>query len=252
MAEPHERNEKVRLDDFVVRQGWADTKSRAQALINSGKIYKGERCLNKPGLKISDPDEIYLKEPDHPWVSRGGLKLIHAIELFNPPIEGAIAVDVGASTGGFTDVLLHFGATKVYAVDVGTDQLHEKLKADSRVISLEKTNARDLTATHIPELVDIITCDTSFISLEKVLPAALSLTKPDAWLIALIKPQFEVGKGKAQKNVVKDKALHAQVCERVKDWMIAQGWQVKEILPSPITGPKGNREFLIIAVKEPK
>jgi 23S rRNA (cytidine1920-2'-O)/16S rRNA (cytidine1409-2'-O)-methyltransferase len=242
---------KLRLDQLLVDRGLVESKSRAQALIMAGLVYSGEQRLDKPGQSVAADCRIDLRGQDHPWVSRGGLKLAKAIETFPIPVKGRIAIDVGASTGGFTDVLLANGAAKVYAVDVGQGQLAWKLRQDPRVEVLEKTNARHLTSERIPEPVDLVVCDASFIGLEVVLPAALSLTKPRAWLAALIKPQFEVGKGRVGKGgVVRDPELHREVCERIRAWIGGlPGWQVHGIVESPITGPEGNIEFLIVAEK---
>ncbi len=190
---------------------------------------------------------------DHPWVSRGGIKLAHALAHFAIDPAGQVAIDVSASTGGFTDVLLKHGAARVYAVDVGHGQLAWALRNDPRVVVLEKTNARHLTPAEIPEPVDLVVCDASFIGLETVLPAALALARPGATLVALIKPQFEVGRGRVGKGgVVRDPALHEEVCARIAAWLPTQGWRVRGIARSPITGPEGNVEFLIAADREPR
>jgi 23S rRNA (cytidine1920-2'-O)/16S rRNA (cytidine1409-2'-O)-methyltransferase len=242
---------KIRLDQLLVDRGLAESRSRAQAVIMAGLVYSGERRLDKPGLALAEDVALELRGQDHPWVSRGGLKLAKALGSFPIPVDGKIAIDVGASTGGFTDVLLSHGAEKVYAVDVGQGQLAWKLRQDPRVVVLEKTHARHLTAEQIPEAIDLVVCDASFIGLEVVLPAALALTKAQAWLAALIKPQFEVGKGRVGKGgVVRDPELHAEVCQRIEAWIGAlPGWQVRGIVESPIKGPEGNIEFLIVAEK---
>ena len=242
---------KLRLDQLLVDRGLVESKSRAQALIMAGLVYNGEKRLDKPGQPVAEDLQIDLRGQDHPWVSRGGLKLAKAIENFPINPEGKIAIDVGASTGGFTDVLIQNGAAKVYAVDVGQGQLAWKLRQDPRVVVLEKTNARHLTAEQIPEPVDLVVCDASFIGLETVLPAALALTKPQAWLAALIKPQFEVGKGRVGKGgVVREPELHKEVCDRIEAWVGGlPGWTVRGIVESPIKGPEGNIEFLIAAQK---
>ena len=242
---------KIRLDQLLVDRGLVESKSRAQALIMAGLVYTGERRLDKPGQPVPEDLQVDLRGQDHPWVSRGGLKLAKAIESFPIAPEGKVAIDVGASTGGFTDVLIQNGAAKVYSVDVGQGQLAWKLRQDPRVVVLEKTNARHLTAEQIPEPVDLVVCDASFIGLETVLPAALSLTKPQAWLAALIKPQFEVGKGRVGKGgVVREPELHKEVCDRIEAWVgDLPGWTVRGIVESPIKGPEGNIEFLIAAEK---
>lgn len=242
---------KERVDKLLVDRGLVETRAKAQALILAGLVYSETKRIAKAGDQISVDAPLVLKGQDHPWVSRGGLKLAKGIEYFDLPVAGRIAADIGASTGGFTDVLLHHGAARVYAVDVGHGQLAWKLRQDSRVVVLEKTNARHLASAEIPEPLDIVVCDASFIGLETVLPAALALTKPGAWALALIKPQFEVGPGQVGKGgVVRDPALHAEVCARIEAWFARQsGWSVLGIVESPITGPEGNREFLIAARK---
>jgi len=242
---------KIRLDQLLVDRGLVESRNRAQALIMAGLVFSGEQRLDKPGQQVAEDCRIELRGQDHPWVSRGGLKLAKALDSFPIPVEGLAAIDVGASTGGFTDVLLQHGAARVYAVDVGHGQLAWKLRQDPRVVVLEKTNARHLTAEQIPEAVDLVVCDASFIGLEVVLPAALALTKPKAWLAALIKPQFEVGKGRVGKGgVVRDPELHREVCERISAWVAGLAdWRVHGIVESPITGPEGNVEFLIVAEK---
>jgi 23S rRNA (cytidine1920-2'-O)/16S rRNA (cytidine1409-2'-O)-methyltransferase len=236
-----------RLDQVLVDRGLADSRARAQALIMAGLVFDGERRLDKPGMTVADDLTIELRGQNHPWVSRGGLKLVKAIEAFELDPAGLIALDVGASTGGFTDVLLARGAAKVYAVDVGHGQLAWKLRQDPRVVVLEQTNARYLAVREIPDAIDLVVCDASFIGLEVILPAALALTAPRAWLAALIKPQFEVGKGRVGKGgVVREPELHDEVCRRIGQWLAAQpGWSVLGIVESPILGPEGNKEFLI-------
>lgn len=243
---------KVRLDQLLVERGLAESRAKAQAMVMAGLVYSGDRRLDKPGHAVTEDTRIEVKGQPHPYVSRGGLKLAHALSHFGIAPKDWIALDVGASTGGFTDVLLQNGAAKVYAVDVGHGQLAWKLRGDPRVVVLERTNARHLSAEQVPESVDIVVCDASFIGLETVLPAPLALTKPGAWLVALIKPQFEVGKHRVGKGgVVRDPALHAEVCQRMRDWVDGlPGWTVAGIEPSPILGPEGNAEFLLAARKE--
>jgi 23S rRNA (cytidine1920-2'-O)/16S rRNA (cytidine1409-2'-O)-methyltransferase len=241
------RPKKERADKLLVDRGLAPTRARGQALILAGQVYSDTRRIEKAGDLIAADADLTLKGADHPWVSRGGLKLAHGLAHFGLDPAGAVAIDVGASTGGFTDVLLSRGAAKVHAVDVGHGQLAWKLRNDPRVAVLERTNARHLDSGRVPEPVDAVVCDASFIGLETVLPAALALTKPEAWLVALIKPQFEVGPGHVGKGgVVRDPELHRAVCERIAAWLAAQpGWRVLGVTESPILGPEGNREFLI-------
>ena len=239
---------KQRLDQILVDRGLAESRTRAQALVLSGIVFAGDRRLDKPGTSVAVDIELRVKGKDHPWVSRGGLKLAHALEAFDLSPKGAVCIDVGASTGGFTHVLLENGAAKVYAVDVGHGQLAWSMRNDERVVVLERTNARHLTVEHIPEPADWVVCDASFIGLATVLPAALALTKPGAQLATLIKPQFEAGRENVGKGgVVRDPDVHAAVCARVKEWVEAQGWEVQGIATSPITGPEGNVEFLLSA-----
>lgn len=238
---------KIRLDQLLVERKWADSRTKAQAIILAGQVYSGEKRLDKPG-QLYDPDlPLTVRDTHCPFVSRGGLKLAHALEHFHIDPSGWVCLDIGASTGGFTDVLLQKGAQKIYAVDVGWGQLDWRLRQDPRVVVLEKTNARYLTAEIIPEPVDAIVCDASFISLKTVLPASLALAKNGACLVALIKPQFEVGKGKVGKGgVVRDEALHQAVCDDIVTWIESHpNWQVQGLVPSPILGPKGNKEFLV-------
>ncbi len=239
---------KKRVDQLLVDRGLVESRARAQALVMAGLVYSGDRRVDKPGTALPEDCALELKGQDHPWVSRGGLKLAKALEAFAIDPAGKVAVDVGASTGGFTDVLLTHGAARVYAVDVGHGQLAWKLRSDPRVVVLERTNARHLTAEQIPEPVDMVVCDASFIGLETVLPAALALARPGAVLAALIKPQFEVGKGRVGKGgVVREPELHAEVCERIHAWLDGlPGWRVEGITESPILGPEGNKEFLIV------
>jgi 23S rRNA (cytidine1920-2'-O)/16S rRNA (cytidine1409-2'-O)-methyltransferase len=241
------RAEKRRADQLLVEQGLAESRAKAQALILAGLVSYGGRLVDKPGEQLVPDRALALKGRDHPWVSRGGVKLAHALDFFEIAAEGKVALDVGASTGGFTDVLLTRGAERVYAVDVGHGQLAWKLRQDRRVIVHERLNARHLAPVHVPERVDIITCDASFIGLATVLPAALALASENAELIALIKPQFEAGREHVGKGgIVRDAAVHREVCARVVGWVGAQqGWRVVGVIDSPILGPDGNREFLL-------
>ena len=244
-----DRVSKRRADVALVERGLVESRAKAQALIMAGKVFAGERKLAKAGEAISDDQALSLRGQDHPWVSRGGLKLAHALDAFGLDPAGQVCLDIGASTGGFTDVLLQAGAARVYAVDVGHGQLAWKLRSDSRVVVLERTNARTLTAEQVPEPADLLVCDASFIGLEVVLPAPLLLTKPQAALAVLIKPQFEVGKERVGKGgVVRDPALHEEVCARIEAWLAeTMNWQVLGLTESPIRGPEGNIEFLIAA-----
>jgi 23S rRNA (cytidine1920-2'-O)/16S rRNA (cytidine1409-2'-O)-methyltransferase len=234
----------------LVSRGLAESRTRAQALIMAGAVFSGEKKLAKAGDLLAEDAPLEVRGKDHPWVSRGGIKLDHGLTHFGFEVTGAIALDVGSSTGGFTDVLLSRGAAKVYAVDVGTNQLAWKLRQDPRVVVLEQTNARFLTSEQIPELVDMVVCDASFISLSKVLAAPLKFVKPGAGLVALVKPQFEAGRGEVGKGgVVRDPAVHQRVCTEAKVWVESQEWTVLGIEQSPITGPEGNVEFLLGARK---
>jgi 23S rRNA (cytidine1920-2'-O)/16S rRNA (cytidine1409-2'-O)-methyltransferase len=242
---------KARADKLLVDRGLVESRAKAQALIMAGKIFSGDRRIAKAGDLVAEDAPLEVKGQDHPWVSRGGLKLAHALAHFALDPTGVVAIDVGASTGGFTDVLLGHGAAKVYAVDVGHGQLAWKLRNDPRVVVLERTNARHLSANAIPEPADWVVCDASFIGLETVLPAALSLTKPSAVAVALIKPQFEVGPARVGKGgVVRDPVLHQEVCDRIRAWFERQpGWSVLGVVESPVLGPEGNKEFLIAVRK---
>jgi 23S rRNA (cytidine1920-2'-O)/16S rRNA (cytidine1409-2'-O)-methyltransferase len=241
---------KVRVDQLLVAQGLAESRTRAQALILAGNVFAGDRRVAKAGDMVAEDLTLTVKGRDHPWVSRGGIKLDHGLTRFGFDVAGSVALDVGSSTGGFTDVLLSRGAAKVYAVDVGTNQLAWKLRSDPRVVVHEQTNARNLSPDIIPEPVDIVVCDASFIALRKVLDAALDLAKPGARLVALVKPQFEAGREEVGKGgVVRDPAVHARVCDDAAEWARSKGWSVLGIEKSPITGPEGNVEFLLGAVK---
>lgn len=239
---------KTRIDQLLVARGLAESRTRAQALVMAGIVFSGESKIAKPGQQVPEDAPLEVRGRDHPWVSRGGLKLAHAIEHFGLDPGGVTAVDVGSSTGGFTDVLLTKGAAHVIAVDSGTNQLAWKLRQDTRVTVLEQTSARVLTPEMIPQPYSWVVCDASFISLAKVLEVPLRLAQPQCRLVALIKPQFEVGREEVGKGgVVRDPALHARVCEEVREWLEQDGWDVQGIVESPITGPEGNIEFLISA-----
>ena len=238
---------KRRADQLLFDRGLAESRARAQALILAGKVFSGERRLAKAGEPLPDDAALELRGQDHPWVSRGGLKLDHALRQFGLSPAGLICLDIGASTGGFTDVLLAHGAAKVHAVDVGHGQLAWKLRTDPRVAVHEKTNARHLTAATVPDPIAALVCDASFIGLQTLLPAPLALCATDAWAVVLIKPQFEAGPGAVgSKGVVRDPAVHQAVCDRIANWWAAlPGWRVLGVSESPITGPEGNKEFLI-------
>ncbi len=240
---------KRRADQLLVERGLAETRAKAQALILAGLVSTAGRRVDKPGTALAEETPLAVAGPDHPWVSRGGVKLAAALDHFAISVAGMAALDIGASTGGFTDVLLARGAARVHAVDVGHGQLAWKLRQDPRVVVHEGVNARYLSRAEIPEPIDLITCDASFIGLATLLPAPLSLAADRAQLVALIKPQFEAGlKDVGKGGVVRDPAIHQAVCERVAAWVGTQpGWAVIGIAPSPIQGPAGNREFLIYA-----
>ena len=242
---------KQRADLLLVARGLVETRARAQALIMAGKVFCADRRVEKSGETVPDDQPIEVRGEAHPWVSRGGVKLAHALSHFGLDAAGRVCLDIGASTGGFTDVLLHHGAARVHAVDVGHGQLAWKLRNDPRVVVLEKTNARYLDRAQIPEPVDALVCDASFIGLETLLPRPLALCAPGAWAVALIKPQFEAGPGQVGKGgVVRDAAVHASVCARIEAWWRGlPGWTVLGVTESPITGPEGNREFLIAAAR---
>jgi 23S rRNA (cytidine1920-2'-O)/16S rRNA (cytidine1409-2'-O)-methyltransferase len=246
------KNGKSRADLLLVERGLVESRSRAQAVIMAGLVFSGERRVDKPGDTLAADAPLELRGQEHPWVSRGGLKLAHALTAFGLDVAGLTCLDVGSSTGGFTDVLLAGGAAKVYAVDVGKGQLAWKLRQDARVAVLEETNARHLSHAEVADEIGFVACDASFIGLDKVLPAPLSLTRAGAHLVALIKPQFQAGPQDVGKGgVVRDPAVHARVCAEVHAWLESlPGWRVLGIVESPITGPAGNKEFLIAAVRE--
>ncbi|RDC59462.1 23S rRNA (cytidine(1920)-2'-O)-methyltransferase [Alteripontixanthobacter maritimus] len=242
---------KQRLDQLLVARGLAESRTRAQALVMAGLVFSGETKLAKPGQQLADDAILDVRGRDHPWVGRGGIKLAHALKTFALDPSGVTAMDVGSSTGGFTDVLLQTGASHVFAVDSGTNQLAWKLRQDPRVTVMEQTSARVLTPDMIDRPFDWVVCDASFISLRKVLEVPLQLAQPRCRLVALIKPQFEVGREEVGRGgVVRDTALHTRVCEDVQAWLEGEGWTVDGIVPSPITGPEGNVEFLVSALRK--
>jgi 23S rRNA (cytidine1920-2'-O)/16S rRNA (cytidine1409-2'-O)-methyltransferase len=239
---------KPRADQLLLDRGLAESRAKAQALILAGLVFSGERKIEKAGQMLPADAPLEVRGKDHPWVSRGGIKLEHALDHFGWDVTGAVALDVGSSTGGFTDVLLQRGAAKVFAVDSGTNQLAWKLRQDPRVIVHEQTNARYLTAEIVTEPIEIVVCDASFIGLAKVLEAALGFASPSGKLVALVKPQFEaerheIGKG----GVVRDPQVHARVIKAAQAWVEGHGWNVVGVVESPITGPEGNKEFLLAA-----
>ena len=238
---------KQRADQLLVLRGLAESRTRAQALILAGKVFRGEQRVAKAGDLLAEHDPLQVRGQDHPWVSRGGLKLAHGLAHFGFSPAGRICLDIGASTGGFTDVLLANGAACVHAVDVGHGQLAWKLRGDGRVVVHEKTNARYLDRSAVSDPIGALVCDASFIGLATLLPAPLGLCADGAWAIVLIKPQFEAGPGSVGgKGVVRDPAVHRAVCERLLQWWSGlAGWSVAGIVESPITGPEGNREFLL-------
>ncbi len=243
---------KQRIDQLLAERGLAESRTRAQALILAGLVYVGTRKVAKAGELVAADAEIIVKGRDHPWVSRGGIKLAHGLDHVGWDVAGAVAMDVGSSTGGFTDVLLSRGAVRVYAVDSGTNQLAWKLRQDPRVVVHEQLSARLLTAEHVPEPVDIIVCDASFIPLAKVLERPLDFAAPRCRLLALVKPQFEAGRAEVGKGgVVRDSAVHSRVCDDAAAWLVAQpGWTVTGLTTSPITGPEGNVEFLLAGQRD--
>lgn len=240
---------KIRADEMVVLQGLAQTRAEAAAMIMAAQICAGDRRIDKAGDLLPSDTVLRMKGKTFPWVSRGGLKLEKGLNESGADPTGVVCLDVGCSTGGFTDVLLSRGAAKVYAVDVGYGQLAHKLRIDPRVAVLERTNAKNLTAEQIPEPVGMIVCDASFIGLKSVLETPLKFADSrGAWLIALIKPQFEVEKYQVgEGGIVRDPALHVEVCAGMKAWLASlSGWTVEKIVESPIKGADGNTEFLLI------
>ncbi|WAT17915.1 TlyA family RNA methyltransferase [Aurantiacibacter sp. MUD11] len=245
---------KQRIDQLLVERGEAESRTRAQALVMAGHVFAGLpgklQRIDKPGQQVKPDWQVEVRGRDHPWVGRGGVKLAHAIEHFGLDPKGAVAMDIGSSTGGFTEVLLHHGAEHVFAVDVGTNQLAWKLRQDPRITVLEQTNARALTPELIDRPCDWVVCDASFIGLAKVLEVPLALAAPKCRLVALIKPQFEVAKGEVGKGgIVREPELRQRVCDEVCDWLRDSGWTIEGLVESPITGTEGNVEFLVNAVR---
>lgn len=240
------KSRKQRLDQLLVDRGLVETRSKAQAIVMAGQVFTGERKLDKPGESLPDDVVLEIRRSGPGWVSRGALKLIEGLDRFGIDPAGLTCLDVGASTGGFTEVLLSRGAVRIYAVDVGYGQLAQKLRNDPRVVNMERTNARHLTTAQVPDRIDLLVCDASFIGLSTVLPSSMAFCPLGAHAVVLIKPQFEVGPERVGKGgVVRDPALHEEVCTRYREWFTMQGWEVLGIVPSPITGPAGNIEFLL-------
>jgi 23S rRNA (cytidine1920-2'-O)/16S rRNA (cytidine1409-2'-O)-methyltransferase len=237
----------MRADALLVDRGLVESRERAQRLIMAGLVFAGDARIAKPGQRIADDVPLEVRGEDHPYVSRGGVKLAAALDAAALDPAGAVALDVGASTGGFTDCLLQRGARRVYAVDVGYGQLAWKLRSDPRVVSMERTNVRSLTPAAFPEPLDLAAVDASFISLRLVLPVVAALVRPGAAIVALVKPQFEVGKGRVGKGgVVRDPTLHEEAVGGIATVGRGLGLAVVHTLPSPILGPAGNREFLLV------
>jgi len=239
---------KLRLDQLLVRRGLVESRERAQALILAGQVDLGGRAAAKAGTMVSEHAEVRVIGPDHPWASRGGVKLAHALDAFGLDVDGRLGIDIGASTGGFTDVLLTRGVRRVLAIDVGRGQLHWKLRTDPRVALVEGLNARFLTTADVAALdgpPGIVTIDVSFISLALVLPPLVPIATPGTDVVALVKPQFEAGRRDAPKGIVRDPAVHARVVAEVTVKAAAIGWTRLAVTPSPIEGGKGNREFLM-------
>jgi 23S rRNA (cytidine1920-2'-O)/16S rRNA (cytidine1409-2'-O)-methyltransferase len=239
-----------RLDLVLVELGLAPSRERAQALILAGRVFVNGRRVDKPGAAVAGAAVINIRGPDHPYVGRGGLKLEHALRVFGLDVRGAVCLDLGAGTGGFTDCLLQCGARKVYAVDVGYGQIDPRLRADPRVVVLERTHAKDLNSEIVPDLLDMACADVSFISLARALPPVVPLLRPPAPLVALVKPPFEAGRGLTRKGVVRDPAVHRRVIREVVDTLAAQGLGAVAVTPSPIRGDRGNVEFFLLLYRD--
>jgi 23S rRNA (cytidine1920-2'-O)/16S rRNA (cytidine1409-2'-O)-methyltransferase len=239
---------RVRIDRLLVERGLFESRARAQAAVAAGRVTADDVIITKPSQEVS-PDAALAAAPAHPYVSRGGVKLAAALDHFRCDPSGRVCLDVGASTGGFADVLLARGARRVYAVDVGRGQLHPSLRAWPQLVAIEATDIRALDPARLAEQPDLVTVDVSFISLKLVLPAVFRLARAPAQLLALIKPQFEAGRGSARKGVVRDPAMHTAVCDDIAAFVAAHGWQIAGIAPSPIPGGDGNREFFIAACR---
>ena len=243
------KNLKIRLDQLLVDRKLAETKSKAQSMIMAGQVYVNDKIITKSGNSFNENSKIIIKQLHPPWVSRGAFKLLKAIDHFKIDVENKICLDIGSSTGGFTEVLLKKNAKKIYSIDVGTNQLHEKLKKEKKIISVENFNAKYLDSSIIHDEIDLIVCDVSFISLKKVIEPSLKLLSTNAEIITLIKPQFETNKINLKKGIVKDSLIHRQVCDDISDWFKTTiKAEVVGLVESPITGPKGNKEFLIYSI----
>jgi len=237
---------KIRADVLLVTQGLAPSRERARAYILAGKVFRGEQRVDKAGEKLDEDTPLTVRGVDHPYVSRGGVKLEGALDAFEWDVEGVVAADFGASTGGFTDCLLQRGAVRVFAIDVGYGQLHPRLRSDPRVVVLERTNARHLTSEDIGAKVDLVVIDASFIGLEKLLPAARAILQPDGRVLAMVKPQFQVGRGEVGKGgVVRDPLKRAAAIQAVADAAIELGFVVEARVDAAIKGPKGNLEAFL-------
>ncbi|MBI3047319.1 MAG: TlyA family RNA methyltransferase [Acidobacteria bacterium] len=236
---------KLRLDQLLVEQGLAPSRERARALILAAQVSVDGRLVTKAGAQVDREAAVALASPDHPYVSRGGLKLAHALDTFGIAVAGRDALDIGASTGGFTDALLQRGAARVVALDVGHGQLDWRLRNDARVVVVEGVNARYLTPADVPGPFDIVSIDVSFISLRQILPVVPPLLRPGADVVALVKPQFEAGRAEARSGVVRDEAVRARVLDEIRAAATAIGLTPVAVTPSPITGQKGNVEFLL-------
>jgi len=239
---------KIRLDQILFDRKLAESKSKAQAMIMAGQVFVEGKVINKSGYNIKPDAKIKIKDIGPEWVSRGAYKLIKALDENNIKVDNKTCMDLGASTGGFTEVLVKRNAKKVFAVDVGTNQLHEKLKKMKEIVNIEKTNARYLTKDLITEFIELLVCDVSFISLKKVILPCLNFLKKNSVIIVLIKPQFESKKNETKKGVVKDSEVHLRICNEIQNWFENEcNCEVLKIIESPITGPKGNKEFLLTA-----
>ena len=239
---------KIRLDQILFDRKLAESKSKAQAMIMAGQVCVEDKVINKSGYNINPDAKIKIKDIGPEWVSRGAYKLIKALDENNIKVDNKTCMDLGASTGGFTEVLVKRNAKKVFAVDVGTNQLHEKLKKMKEIINIEKTNARYLTKDLVTEFIELLVCDVSFISLKKVILPCLNFLKKNSVIIVLIKPHFESKKNETKKGVIKDSEVHLRICNEIQNWFENEcNCEVLKIIESPITGPKGNKEFLLTA-----